>query len=323
MILVITNKIDPTADLVISDFHNRGVKFVRFNTEDFPKRVKCAIKITPDGIEGHLDLGFGRKTDINQIKSVYYRRPNKFVMDERLSSVSKQFAFNECQSTINGLWMSLPCLWVNHPYYLQAAELKIYQLKIADQIGFHIPKSLITNDPELVNEFYSKCNEKIIAKVLSTGVVENNDDISFIYTTRILKEHLESIRLIKYSPCLFQEYIPKDIEIRVTVVGHSVFAAEIHSQNSSKTKDDWRRYDFPNTPHKPHTLPQNIEQKCIQLVEMLNLNFGAIDLILDPDGKYIFLEINPNGQWGWIQELTGLPICASIVDLLCLGHKNF
>jgi glutathione synthase/RimK-type ligase-like ATP-grasp enzyme len=111
------------------------------------------------------------------------------------------------------------------------------------------------------------------------------------------------------------------VEIRATIVGNRVFAAEIHSQNSPKTRDDWRRYDFDNTPHLPHQLPLDMEQKCVDLVRHLNLNFGAIDLILTPQGEYVFLEINPNGQWGWIEELTGLPICAAIVDLL-VGGKN-
>lgn len=117
-----------------------------------------------------------------------------------------------------------------------------------------------------------------------------------------------------------QEYISKRVELRVTVVGSRVFAAEIHSQVNSSTKHDWRRYDLDRTPHMRHPLPPSVEACCVQLVQTLRLNFGAIDMIVTPSGEYVFLEINGNGQWGWIEDLTGLPIADAIVELLVAGE---
>ncbi|NJR75066.1 MAG: hypothetical protein HC773_18390 [Scytonema sp. CRU_2_7] len=117
----------------------------------------------------------------------------------------------------------------------------------------------------------------------------------------------------------FQAYIPKRLELRITVVGQQVFAAEIHSQETNHTRYDWRRYDHHKTPYFPHELPPEVEQRCVQLVEKLGLCYGAIDMILTPDGRYVFLEINPNGQYLWIELATGLPISDAICDLLISG----
>ncbi|HMW02377.1 MAG TPA: ATP-dependent carboxylate-amine ligase, partial [Acidobacteriota bacterium] len=127
------------------------------------------------------------------------------------------------------------------------------------------------------------------------------------------------LKAVTHAPCLFQEYIPKKVELRITVVGRKIFAAEIHSQQSQRSKDDWRRYDIANTPYLKHRLPEAIKIKCQQLVRELGLVFGCIDMIVTPDNRYVFLEINPNGQWGWIEELTQLPICANLAEMLIQG----
>src|SRR5439155_11640005 len=91
---------------------------------------------------------------------------------------------------------------------------------------------------------------------------------------------------------------------------------------TNHTKYDWRRYDLEQTPHLPHQLPDDVAQRCVALTERLGVRYGAVDLILTPDGRYVFLEINPNGQYLWIEELTGLPISDAIRDLLMQGHVS-
>jgi glutathione synthase/RimK-type ligase-like ATP-grasp enzyme len=107
--------------------------------------------------------------------------------------------------------------------------------------------------------------------------------------------------------------------LRVTVVGSAVFAAEIHSQFTQHTRFDWRRYDHFETPHRIHALPTEIAQQCVSLVRQLGLCYGAIDLVLTPEGRHVFLEINPNGQYLWIEHATGLPISDAVCDLLLAG----
>jgi hypothetical protein len=147
--------------------------------------------------------------------------------------------------------------------------------------------SLITNDPDEFLEFYAKHEGNIVSKLPSPAL------------TRTLK-HLQ---LARYTQQVTQ-----------------VFAAEIHSQKSNRTRIDWRRYDPGHTPHYPHTLPDDIRRSCVELVRQLGLCYGAIDMVLTPDGRYVFLEINPNGQFLWIEQLTGMPISDAICDLLASGR---
>jgi glutathione synthase/RimK-type ligase-like ATP-grasp enzyme len=138
-----------------------------------------------------------------------------------------------------------------------------------------------------------------------------------IFTTKITKEYLDKANTLRYAPCLFQEYIPKKTEFRVTIVGNELHSAEIHSQNSEKTKHDWRHYDdFKKTPYEQKVLPKKIAKSLLRLMKLMNLQFGAVDLIKTPDDNFVFLEVNPNGRWWWIQELTGMNIAKDIALFL-------
>lgn len=118
------------------------------------------------------------------------------------------------------------------------------------------------------------------------------------------------------APILFQEYVEKETEIRVTVIGGSVFAAEIDSQSSLEGKDDWRKAGPGSLKTNPVQLPKSLSDKCLQIVKELGLNFGTIDLIKTPNGCYVFLELNPNGQWGWLEEATGESYTDALVQNL-------
>ena len=100
-----------------------------------------------------------------------------------------------------------------------------------------------------------------------------------------------------------------------------VFAAAIRSQESRLLRHDWRHHhEFASSQfYTAYRLPAKIERLCVRLVRALGLCFGALDLILTPQGEYVFLEVNPNGQWAWIEDFTGLPISDAIAELLMQG----
>lgn len=205
---------------------------------------------------------------------------------------------------------------------IQWANSKIHQLNIAHQIELEIPKTILINNPEEAKRFISTIHGPIVTKPLSRGYIDDNNQPGAIYTNLIETKHLERIQQIRYTPPLFQEYVPKDVELRITIVGKNVFTAEIHSQQKKETRHDWR-HDTLALEHREHPLPDDIKLKCIQLAKMFDLEFGAIDMILTPDGRYVFLEINPNGQWAWIEEMTGLPISEAMIELLRQGKSIF
>lgn len=319
MILILTADYDPHADVVTKKLKSRGLMYARFDTADFPLRTIVNLNQNRDHIEGWIQLPEGR-LDLASIRTIWYRRPRPCKLDPSLSPEHSRFARGECEHTLEGLWSALRCSWVSRPQKIREASRKIYQLTLAAALGLNTPRSLVTADPEEARVFFDACKGKMICKPLSNSFIEYPEHrTGIIYTRPLTRTDLSKLPALRHSPCLFQEYVPKQVELRITVIGAKVFAAEIHSQGSERTRHDWRRYDFQNTPYYPHSLPPNVEQLCSRMVQELGLAFGAIDMILTPDGQYVFLEINPNGQWYWIEMLTGLPLCETFVDLLADG----
>ena len=212
-----------------------------------------------------------------------------------------------------------------------AGELKPYQLQTAVEVGFSVPRTLITNDPTEVLDFFDRCSGQMIYKpfgeYLSLAEVKrfpSGSTRETIFTNVVIREDLlRQLDQIKGAPCIFQEYVPKKFELRITIVGSRIFPAQIDSQASERSKHDWRRYDFEKTPYSEFQIPAVLEDKLRMLMQRLGLVFGCVDLIMRPDGEFVFLEINPGGQWLWIEELTGMPIRDSLALMLMQGTPDY
>jgi glutathione synthase/RimK-type ligase-like ATP-grasp enzyme len=228
----------------------------------------------------------------------------------------RRFTKQECVAGLNGALSLLSVPWINDPHMVRQAENKIRQLQLASFLGLQVPETLITNSPRNARDFIDAHKGDVIVKSLTPAAILQGLDYLYAYTTELRGKDLGDTSDIALAPCVFQRRIPKAVEIRATVVGERVLAAEIHSQGSPLSRTDWRRYDLERTPYLPHQLDSEIEAACIKITKMLNLTFSAIDLILTPSGDYVFLELNPNGQWGWIQKLTGLPISEELAVVL-------
>jgi glutathione synthase/RimK-type ligase-like ATP-grasp enzyme len=113
--------------------------------------------------------------------------------------------------------------------------------------------------------------------------------------------------------------VPKRFDVRVTIVGRQVFAAAIDSQSDLSASIDWRLTDNPALPHHAVTLPESLTANLIRLMECLGLTFGAIDLVERPDGEFVFLEVNPSGQWLWLDRMLDLGISEAVADWLTTG----
>ena len=130
-----------------------------------------------------------------------------------------------------------------------------------------------------------------------------------LYTNRVTEEHFYDIDSLKMSPSIFQEEIyPKAYELRITIVGNQIFAVKINACGDEKIMLDWRKKpklnDF-EVKMEPIELPEEIRNKIFNFIEEIGLKYGCIDLVVKPNGEYIFFEINPNGQWYFIQVHTG------------------
>ena len=325
MILILSKEEDAHVSPVVDRLKGREIDCWCFDPAHFPAEAEIRIEYTAAGGVPRRLLQYQETTvDLATVTAVWYRRPRPpsapaQVRDEGI----RDWIVNESRRFLAGLWETLDCLWIpGKPNDLAAAENKIHQLALAASIGFTIPLTVVANSPRAFRDFYAACTGGMITKTSEPEVFIAKDRYLAGYTHVVKRDDLVNHRSISLAPVIMQEYVAKQVEIRATVVGSQVFTAEIHSQASRSTRFDWRRYDLDRTPHLPHQLPSSIEDLCIQLVRRLRLTFGAIDMVLTPAGEYVFLEINPNGQWGWIEDLTGLPIADAIVDLLLAGSAG-
>ncbi|KVL88732.1 hypothetical protein WT02_14975 [Burkholderia stagnalis] len=199
---------------------------------------------------------------------------------------------------------------MNEPARDLVAQRKPYQLKVAQDVGLEIPDTLITNCPSAVREFTCRHGaSNVIFKSFSATDNEWRE-------TRILRdEELELVDNVRYTPVIFQRYIEADVDLRITVIGNQIFTAAIHSQQTSYKFDF--RMDIAHARIEPVALPKNIEDRVLELMRRLGLVYGAIDMRRTPDGRYVFLEVNPAGQWLFTELPTGLLISQAIARTLC------
>lgn len=206
---------------------------------------------------------------------------------------------------------------MNPPSGTEAARSKLFQLRIAHEAGFDTPKTYIGNDPKIVRNFIKTCKTGVVAKSLTWFFDADN---RFSFTNIITSDTLSSDAAIAYSPLIYQEYIIKRFELRVTCVGKKVFAAKVFSQANPKTIVDWRRDQF-NLCYEAVSLPAAFERKITGILQALGIHFGAFDFIVTPERRCVFLEVNSSGNWLWIEKQLPLPISVAIAEWLCAHHS--
>jgi len=204
--------------------------------------------------------------------------------------------------------------WVNPRRTDILAANKPTQLQLAQQAGFAIPRTVITNDPSVILKFIDSAATPCVYKPLTWYSEPPN---RVIFTSIISSEDVIRCReRVRYAPCVIQMLVPKQYEIRATIVDRTVFAVRIDSQRSELTAIDWRR-DQDGLQYDGCSLPEEVEARLLKLHCRMGLVFGAYDLILTPSGEYVFLEVNPGGQWLWLELRTGAPISSQLAKTLC------
>lgn len=316
-VLIISNKADVTSDFIVKSLKNQGVDYYRLNTEDLFKSVQCNFNFEGNVFELY-DNRLNITVDLLKINAVYYRRPELPIVDNAdLDKGERTFIRNEYIFFLEGLYKILRhALWVNPVDAVRNAENKIYQLQIAKEIGFDTPKSLISSiHDNCINFIESKDNDCIVKPIKSGLINDNNNGVDkVVFTNYISPKNLTESNLNNF-PNYIQEHIHKKGDIRVTVVGDEIFPAFIDSQKERNAVVDWRATSS-FLEHKTIEIPNRVRDQCIGITKRFGLIFSAIDLILDSNGNYIFLEVNPNGQWAWIETRLGYRISDAIINSL-------
>lgn len=208
--------------------------------------------------------------------------------------------------------------WVNPPATAQLADNKLFQQSAAASLGFMTPASLYTNDPDEIRAFLRSHGGSMVYKTFPAAAWRNGEDLLACHTICISEEDLVADELLAATPGIYQALVPKLYEIRLTLMGDQPFAVKIFSQDTEKGKLDWRRaYD--EIRMEPITLPSSLVDTCILLMKRLNLVFGCFDFIVDSAGNYIFLEVNQQGQFLFIERYAEVPLLDAFSQFLTQG----
>jgi glutathione synthase/RimK-type ligase-like ATP-grasp enzyme len=319
MLLVVTNKADLTSDYLVLRLRERSIPYTRLNTEDFTKAFSIELRAdSRNSSAAIIDRDMSRRIDTKDVSGVYFRRPIPPVFQE-LQDRDQEFAVSESLEALRSLWRHIDeSRWLNHPRRIQTSSNKYEQLSIARSLGFRIPRTLITDEPSAIREFYDACEGRVIIKAVKHGYVSDNGSARLAFTSELDESVMNKLDSYAHVPVAVQERVNKRYDVRVTVVGATVFSTAILSQQQEGTRLDWRRMDLLDMElaHTPIELPGTLADKCRMLTTHFGLSFSAVDLILDPDGDYVFLEMNPNGQWAWLEQRAGHPIRDAIIDFL-------
>lgn len=217
------------------------------------------------------------------------------------------------------VWQQIPDdSWLNHPGIMDRSRAKLAQLSLAKSLGFNIPKTVVTNNWNAINLKF--IDETIIVK-MSKGLVYDNNKARVLYTTPLNKESREGLSEENPFPGIYQEYLGKKREWRITIVGDDAFEAAIYTTEDAK--DDWRKHQLTqNIAFKKESMPQSETEKCVAFLEHLGLIYGAFDFVENNEGKITFLECNTNGQFRWLEDILGLPISNAIADQLIIKNNR-
>jgi glutathione synthase/RimK-type ligase-like ATP-grasp enzyme len=325
-VLCLSYPSDPHLQAVLAKCEDADVAV--FWPPTYPQKQKLSYTWQNKGNDDLLiTLLDGTTIESSQITSVYWRRLRDTGLPEEDDTSFEAYNKTMSRPLIRAFEYAMPTAkWLSTPTSIVEADNKILQLMRANSLGFNLPPTYIGNDAKDARDFVNCHNGDFIVKQtdhydkpLYVKRWYGKQELKFSFTSKKFTKAqlLTHLPHLANAPAIVQTYVPKKTELRITVVGDKIFPCSINAQNSELGKVDWRYYDMDNTLHEAYTLPTDVEQKCFALVKELGLNFGCIDMVVTPDDEHVFLEINPNGQWLWIENLLPeLTISQAIADFL-------
>ena len=323
-ILIVTQSNDnDSVTRVTEAIARKGGHTIRFDTDRYPTDVRLSAYYGSGG-ENRLTLNNeDGEFDLREVTAIWHRRINFGAhLPTELDRQLRHASIGEASAAANGMLASLKTFRMDHLRHIRHAENKQLQLQVARELKLDVPRTLTTNDPVAVRAFAKSCEGGIVTKMLSSFAIYEEGKELVVFTNPVKPEDLADLSGLSLCPATFQELLSKSLEIRVTVVGHKVMCAAVDSQVSARAAHDWRRDGLRMIQDwRPYQLPHEIEEKILHLMDYFRLNYGAIDIILTPDNRHVFLELNPCGEFFWLEETPGLPISDAIADVL-LGRAS-
>ncbi|MFE4290384.1 MvdC/MvdD family ATP grasp protein [Streptomyces sp. NPDC056647] len=302
---------DSTADRVLDELYGRGVPAVRLDpcAESRDGSTSLAGYFDATGMKGAVRTST-RELDLENVRSVYWRRPTPSRRPGEMETVSENFIANETREGFLGLLGSLPgAFYVNHPWRIRDAEYKPAQLATAAHSGFAVPHTLVTNNEAQARTFVEIHGQVIYKALWGVEVLGEDEEPLSIWASSVRLDELDE--RVRSCPHLFQARVPKVADVRLVVVGDEFIATRI---DTSGNLLDWRL--DPCRIYTPIDIPDHIQRASRRYMQVFQLVYGAFDFALTSDGRWIFLECNPNGQWAFVDPPAVRRITVALANAL-------
>jgi hypothetical protein len=319
---------DAHADAVLWGLRALGRRALLWETHRFPARQALSIAFEPGRPVRHVIEDGDRSIALEDVATIWNRRVATPQLRDDVDARDRDFALGESEQHLGG-FLATACrdaLWVNPPAATRFDTDKPGQLQLAGDVGFTIPATLASNSPRLIRAFFERHRGQIVYKSYRPQQWrEGQERPSTLtnYTASVTEADLRNDRALAACPGLFQQRIDKAFELRVTIMGASVFAARIDPPASARETLDWR-------PHRermrlsPFPLTDGVKERCRTYMRRAGLVFGCFDFIVSTAGELVFLEVNPMGQFLWKEELAPeLPMLDAMCAFLASGDPEF
>lgn len=269
-----------------------------------------------------FDINASDKFDV-----VWMRRPRRAKLNDLVHPDDLTNAEREHETFYKSLFQVIApnAFWVNSPKSWPVTMCKLSQLKVAAKLGFNVPETLVSNDPTRIKKFIASHEAgQVIYKPVFPVMWVNDDVLRLTYTKPIYLSDLPDDKTLKLTPGIYQKRIEKAYELRVTCMGHTAIATKIHSQTHEEGVNDWRCVSPAKLAMEPYSLPEQVATKCFAFMLKMGAVFGCFDFIVTPEGEYIFLEMNEQGQFLWQEEFhSEIKLLDPFVQFLISQNTNF
>jgi hypothetical protein len=335
-ILIISEASDLHTEAVAWALREKGHDCECLFTPDFPTLLGLSTRVDPDGADhpaGRFILrgpGIVREDRSAPFDTVWLRRPGAPVLPGDMHPGDRQVALRQCDMFLAGVAPFLDqgpgTFWVNPPASDVTAQQKACQLRAAARSGLTIPPTLISNDPVEIRSFFREHGGVVAHKLLrpASWLVrdEAGEHVYAAYTVPVSEDQLPGDDTLRLCPGIFQPYLAKSFEVRVACLGDLLAAVRIDSQTDDRAATDWRAGQF-HIAMAPYELPPEVAAGCRRLLRELGLAHMSADFVVSPEGGHTFLEVNPQGQFLFLETRAGLPLLDMFAEFLVAGSRDF
>jgi hypothetical protein len=308
MLLILTSDKDLTADFLIVELISRDLPYFRLNAEELTT-ADFTFSISENGVRRAIALG-RRSVYLDDVTAVWYRRAIQPTPIPELPPAERLFVAGELRHLATGLVLNSGVTWVNPIDRVSVAEHKIFQLQMARQVGFRVPRTLVSGDATALRKFAEENKTGTICKPIFHGMFVDESACYSVYTRRVTPDSFDA-NSVKACPVLLQEEIPRDADVRATFIGQHCYVADI---TGDFTIVDWRDPSV-SVRYAESSLTDDMQTKCRAMLSKLGLLYGAFDFLRTPDGDLVFLEVNPTGEWAWLEDRLGFPMRNAFIEL--------